>query len=240
MIASWDWPNAKAVHWTAASHMCSISGESRCQTVHAFRWWDFSDRGTGRGAWSLPQSNWDSQRRKYPTLGILLPLFIKMFFHTLAEAENDKRLTKSIKEAIRDDLTSWYQDDVVTKKLSIAMYWVRTWILDLKLCLFWMTQRGMMSCSVWSWNSLSLLMQTSNNKYQQNRSLVSQQWKEETHKIIWGHNHFAKWQSTTDISPWNRCHLTQKVRGKLLESLDSLESLKWWKAREQQKSTCHC
>ena len=38
---------------------------------------------------------------KYLTLGIVLPLF-----HTLAEAENDKHLTKSIKKAIRDDLTS--------------------------------------------------------------------------------------------------------------------------------------
>ena len=56
-----------------------------------------------------------------------------MLFHTLAEAENDKHLTKSIKKAIRDDLTSRYQDDVVTKKLSIAMYRVPvcTWILDL-------------------------------------------------------------------------------------------------------------
>ena len=67
----------------------------------------------------------------------------KLLSHTLAEAENDKRLTKRIKKAIMDDLTSRYHD-VVKKKLSIACIW----ILELKLCLFWMTQRGMMSCSV--------------------------------------------------------------------------------------------
>ena len=59
---------------------------------------------------------------KYPTLGIVRPLPHKLLSHTLAEAENDKRLTKRIKKAIMDDLTSRYQDDVVKKKLSIAMY----------------------------------------------------------------------------------------------------------------------
>ena len=59
---------------------------------------------------------------KYPTLGIVLPLLHKLLYHTLAGAENDNALTKRIKQVIRDDLKSRYQDDVVKKKLSIAMY----------------------------------------------------------------------------------------------------------------------
>ena len=41
---------------------------------------------------------------KYPTLGIVRPLLHKLLSHTLAE--NDKHLTKRIKKAIMDDLTS--------------------------------------------------------------------------------------------------------------------------------------
>ena len=62
-------------------------------------------------------------REKYPTLGIVRPLLQKLLSHTLAEAENDKRLTKRIKKAIMDDLTSRYHD-VVKKKLSIACIWI--------------------------------------------------------------------------------------------------------------------
>ena len=43
---------------------------------------------------------------KVPTLGIVRPLLHKLLSHTLAEAENDKCLTKRIKKAIMDDLTS--------------------------------------------------------------------------------------------------------------------------------------
>ena len=59
---------------------------------------------------------------KYPTLGIVAPLLHKLLSHTLAETESDKRLTKRIKMAIREDLMSRYQDDVVKTKLSVTTY----------------------------------------------------------------------------------------------------------------------
>ena len=102
--------------------MCSVSGESRCQTVHASDD-DISVAEEQVEVLEVFHSATEIvSREKYPTVGTVLPLVHKLLSLTLAKAGNDKRLTKRIKKVIRDDLTSQYQDDVVKKKLSIAMY----------------------------------------------------------------------------------------------------------------------
>ena len=58
---------------------------------------------------------------KYPTLGIVYPLLQKLLSHILAEPVDDKPLTRQIKKAIRNDLSSRYQDDDIKAKLHVAM-----------------------------------------------------------------------------------------------------------------------
>ena len=107
---------------------------------------------------------------KYPTLGIVLPLLSKLLSHTLAEVESDKRLTKRIKTAIREDLMYQYQDKLVKMKLSIAAY------LDprFKALSVW---RGIRYWQESNWLSLRLLMQTNTTskflKVLQNQNLMN-------------------------------------------------------------------
>ena len=146
----------------------------------------------------------------------------------LAEAENDKCLTKRIKKAIRDDLTSQYQDDVVKKKLSIAMY------LDPRfkaMSFLDDSEREDVLLSV----KLELIELIDADQQQQvltepepSESPVKKRKFFEAMIILPG-----------DKAPLLSPHeiVTNKLRkykAEDPESLDSLEPLKWWKAREQQ------
>ena len=164
---------------------------------------------------------------KYPTLGIILPFLHKLLSHTLAEAENDKRLTKRIKKAIRDDLTSRYQDDVVKKKFSIAMY------LDPRF-----KAVPFLNDSVLLNVKLELIELVDADQQQQVPT------EPEPSESPVKKRKLTKFFEGIIILPSDKAPLIspheivanelRKYEAEDPESLDSLEPLKWWKAREQQ------
>ena len=110
--------NAKPVYQTAASHMYMFLED---RDARQFMPSD-DEISVVEELVEVVEVFHSAQRRKYPTLGIVLPLLHKLLSHMLAEAGTDKRLTKRIKKVISDDLTSQYQDNVVKNKLSTAIY----------------------------------------------------------------------------------------------------------------------
>ena len=58
---------------------------------------------------------------KYLSLGILLPL-LKKILSTLMPKEEDISFVKEVKNAVRTDLESQYQNDQVKKMLRIATF----------------------------------------------------------------------------------------------------------------------
>ena len=59
---------------------------------------------------------------KYPTISIIAPLLHKFINITLKEEESDSPITKEVKEAIREDLTTRYQSDEIQIMLNMAMF----------------------------------------------------------------------------------------------------------------------
>ena len=164
----------------------------------------------------------------YPTLGIVQPLLHKLLTQTLAASNDNQPLTKKIKEAIREDLLSHYQDNDIKSKLSLAMY------LDprFKALLFLdESARKDVKDSV----KLELI------------KLVEQQKPstEDTHSIEAPPTKKTKLTTFLDgmIGPTAdpaldseeiALHEIRKYDREDVEKLDMKEPLIWWKAREQQ------
>ena len=58
----------------------------------------------------------------YPTIGVVSPILNRFLTILLAEDEEDKDVTKKIKEKIKQDLTTRYQDGDIKNVLQISMY----------------------------------------------------------------------------------------------------------------------
>jgi len=58
----------------------------------------------------------------YLTIGVAFPILIHFSIFLLPADEKDKDITKKIKEKIKQDLITRYQDDYVKNVLYISMY----------------------------------------------------------------------------------------------------------------------